>query len=104
MYKLFFALRYLRRRRVAVFAVLSVWLCVAMVLIVISVMGGFLDMVKERSRGLLGDLIVDNATLEGFPYYQEFIDQLYKEMPDQVEVATPVIYNYGLIRMERGDS
>ncbi|MCH7701276.1 MAG: ABC transporter permease [Planctomycetes bacterium] len=101
MYKLFFALRYLRKRRVAIFAVLSVWLCVAMVLIVISVMGGFLDMVKDRSRGLLGDLIVDNATLEGFPYYQEFIDELYEEMSDQVEVATPVIYNYGLIRMIR---
>ena len=101
LYKLFFALRYLRKRRVAIFAVLSVWLCVAMVLIVISVMGGFLDMVKERSRGLLGDLIVDNATLEGFPYYQEFIDELHQKMPDQVEVATPVIYNYGLIRMIR---
>ena len=48
MNKLCFARRYLRKRRVAIVAVLSVWLCVAMVLIVIRVMGGFLDMVKDR--------------------------------------------------------
>ena len=28
-----------------------------MVLIVLSVMGGFLQMVKDRSRGMLGDLV-----------------------------------------------
>ena len=41
MYKLFLMLRYLRKRRIAVFAVIGVWLCVAMVVVVISVMGGF---------------------------------------------------------------
>ncbi len=100
MYKLFLILRYLRKRRIALAAVVSVWLCVAMVLIVISVMGGFLDMVKERSRGLLGDLVVDNATLLGFPYYEEFIQTLHKQMPGQIAMATPVIYNYGILRVK----
>ena len=100
MYKLFLTLRYLLRRRIALFAITSVWLCVAMVLIVISVMGGFLDMVKERSRGLLSDLIVDNQTLQGFPYYQEFIDELRNRLPDALAHATPAIYNYGIMRVK----
>jgi len=98
MYKLFLCLRYLRRRRIAFFAVIAVCLCVAMVLIVVSVMGGFLQMVKDRSRGMLGDLIVENGTLQGFPYYQEFIDHISEELPDQVHKATPVIITYGVLR------
>ncbi|MHC4064547.1 MAG: ABC transporter permease, partial [Planctomycetota bacterium] len=96
----FLSLRYLRKRLIALFAVASVMLCVFMVLVVISVMGGFLKMVKERSRGLLSDIVVDNATLQGFPYYQEFIDTLGAEMPDLVLRATPVIYNYGVLRYQ----
>ncbi|MBU0717060.1 MAG: hypothetical protein KJ749_02330, partial [Planctomycetes bacterium] len=99
MYKLFLSLRYLRRRLIALFAVGSVTLCVFMVLVVVSVMGGFLEMVKERSRGLLSDIVVDNTTLQGFPYYEEFIEKLYTEMPDVVIKATPVIYNYGILRV-----
>ncbi len=100
MYKLFLTLRYLRKRRIAIFAVISVWLCVAMVIIVGSVMGGFLDTLKERSRGLLSDIVVDNATLQGFPFYQEFIEHLHRKLPDVVDTATPVIYNYGILRIE----
>jgi ABC-type lipoprotein release transport system permease subunit len=76
MYKLFLALRYLRKKLIALFAVGSVTLCVFMVLVVISVMGGFLEMVKERSRGLLSDIVVDNGSLQGFPYYEEFVTHL----------------------------
>ncbi len=100
MYKLFLTLCYLRKKRIAIFAVVGVWLCVAMEIIIISVMGGFLDTLKERSRGLLSDIVVDNRSLVGFPYYQDFIDQLGRELPDAVVEATPVIYNYGIIRVE----
>lgn len=73
MYKFFLTLRYLRKRRIAWFAVLACTLCVWMVLTVRSVMGGFLDTLKQRARGLLGDLIVDNRSFGGFPLYDEFI-------------------------------
>lgn len=96
MYKLFLTLRYLRKRRIAFFAIAAVTLCVAMVLIVMSVMGGWLDQVKKRARGLLGDVIVDNSSYSGFPLYQEFIDQI-KTWPEIVQ-ATPVIYSYGILR------
>jgi len=101
--QVFLSLRFLSQRRIAFFAVFAVTLCTAMVLIVVSVMGGFLDMVRERSRGLLGDLVMDNYSLQGFPYYQEFIDEELKKMqaadgrPLVVE-ATPVLYSYGVLR------
>ncbi len=94
MYKLFLTLRYLRKRRIVYFAIAAVTLCVAMVLIVLSVMGGWLDMVMQQARGLLGDIVVDNKAYAGFPLYQEFIDEI-STWPEIV-AATPVIYSYGL--------
>jgi lipoprotein-releasing system permease protein len=99
LYKLFLTLRYLRKRRIAYFAIAAVTLCVAMVLIVMSVMGGWLDMVKQRARGLLGDVIVDNGDPIGFPLYQQFIDEI-TEWPEVVK-ATPVIYTWGVLHFRQ---
>jgi lipoprotein-releasing system permease protein len=102
LYKLFLTLRYLRKRRIAYFAIAAVTLCVAMVLIVMSVMGGWLDQVKKRARGLLGDVIVDNRAYQGFPLYPEIIDQISAWRDDHgrplIVRATPVLYTYGLVR------
>jgi lipoprotein-releasing system permease protein len=100
MYKLFLCLRYLRKRRIAFFAVGAVCLCVAMVLIVFSVMDGFLRMVRERSRGMLGDLVMENGALQGFPFYQEFIDEIKNDpqLKACIHQATPVIITYGVLR------
>jgi lipoprotein-releasing system permease protein len=101
MYKFFLCLRYLRRRRIAFFAVAAVCLCVAMVLIVFSVMDGFLRMVRNHSRGMLGDLVMENQSfLQGFYFYDEFIDEL-KNAPEvgpYLHQITPVIYTYGVAR------
>ncbi|UCF34519.1 MAG: FtsX-like permease family protein [Phycisphaerales bacterium] len=99
MYKWFMAWRYLHTKLIAVFAVLAVALCVAMVLVVMSVMGGFLDMIKERSRGLLSDIVMDAGTLQGWPFYEEFAQRLHENLPDVVEASTPVIYNYAVFRV-----
>ena len=96
MYKLFLTIRYLRKRRIAYFAIAAVMLCTAMVLIVMSVMGGFLDQLKVKARGLLGDIIVDNRSYTGFPLYEEFLADI-ANWP-QIKKATPVIYSYGLLR------
>ncbi len=98
MYKLFLTIRYLRKRRIAYFAVAAVTLCVMMVLVVRSVMGGWLEQVRVRARGLLGDVIVDNGHYAGFPLYQEFIDQI-STWPEVVK-ATPVLYSFGLYRFD----
>lgn len=101
MYKWFLAFRYLHTKLIAILAIVAVTLCVTMMLVVISVMGGFLDMVKERSRGLLSDLIVDNGSLQGFPFYQEFMDHLKvsEATRDLIAATTPTIHNYGILRV-----
>lgn len=101
-YAPFMAIRLLQKRRIAFFAIGAVTLCVAMVLIVVSVMGGFLDLIRERSRGLLGDLIMENASLQGFAGYDEYIRRV-KQLRDTkgrpiIAEATPVIYTYGVLR------
>ncbi len=96
MYKLFLTFRYLRKRRIAYFAIAAVILCTAMVLIVTSVMGGFLDQLKRKARGLLGDVIIDNRWHNGFPLYDEFIADI-SSWPE-IAKATPVLYTYGLLR------
>lgn len=101
MYKLFLTLRYLRKRRIVYIAIAAVTLCVAMVLVVLSVMGGWLDMVKDRARGLLGDIVLDNSSYSGMPLYEELLREIASHdepWKRQIEQATPVIYGYGLIR------
>ena len=99
MYKWLFAWRYLHTKLIAIFGVASVTLCVAMVLVVLSVMGGFLDTLRDRSRGLHSEIVLENGSLQGFPYYQQFEDYLKKHLPDVVRTTTPAIYSYGIVRV-----
>jgi lipoprotein-releasing system permease protein len=97
LYKLHLILKYLLRRRIAWVALLAVTLCTTMVLVVISVMGGWLDMFKHSFHGLGGDIVVRTGSLVGFPYYQDMIDQIEKTPGVK---ATPVILTYGLVNVE----
>ena len=90
MYKLFLCLRYLRSRAIAYFAILAVALCVAMMLIVVSVMDGFLAKVERAAKGLFGDIVVESTGSEGMGLYDEFIAQVGKDVPE-VEAASPFI-------------
>ena len=76
MYKLFLSLRYLRHGGLAIIASLAVALCVAMVLIVVSVMDGFVRKVEVASKGLGGDIIIEANSLSGIGRYDEFIARL----------------------------
>ncbi len=73
-------------------------MCVAMVLIVVSLFDGFLYKVEHAARGLCGDIVVDGYSISGIKLYDEFIVYLKDEVPE-VEAATPVIYTYGLLRV-----
>lgn len=94
MYKLTLILRYLRRKLAPLFAMSAVMLCTAMVIVVISVMGGFLEMMRSSVRTLSGDIIIDSG-LTGFSGYEDLIARLEK-LPE-VAAATPMIYSYGLM-------
>src|SRR5438093_1425536 len=52
--------KYLRKRRIAWVSLIAVMLCTAMVIVVISVMGGWLRMFRDSFHGLSGDIIETN--------------------------------------------
>jgi lipoprotein-releasing system permease protein len=95
-YKSLLIVRYLRMRRIAWVSLIAVMLCTLMVLVVISVMGGWLRMFRVQYRNLSGDIIVSGIGNKGFPHYQEMIDRLKKELPE-VKAAAPVVRGAALI-------
>ncbi len=97
MYKLLLILKYLRRKLAPLFAALAVTLCTVMVIVVISVMGGFLDLLKTSIKTLTGDIMVRTGSYTGFAHYDRIIDEL--ESLPEVDAATPVIEAFGLIQI-----
>jgi lipoprotein-releasing system permease protein len=98
MYKLHLILKYLRKRRIAWVSLIAVMLCTAMVLVVISVMGGWLRMFRESFHGLTGDIVVRGESMTGFPYYEEIIRRA--EKLSGVEAAVPTLHCYALINID----
>ncbi len=96
MYKLTLILKYLRRKLGPMFAALAVMLCTAMVIIVISVMGGFLDLLRTSASQLTGDVMV-RGSITGFAHYEDLIDRL-KQQPE-VEAVSPVIGMFGMVNI-----
>jgi len=94
MYKLLLILKYLRRKLAPLFAAVAVMLCTAMVIIVMSVMGGFLDQFRESARNLTGDVIVEGS-LQGFDNYEALLAEI-EELPE-IQLGTPLIETFGLI-------
>src|SRR5271170_5055937 len=92
LYKLHLILKYLRKRRIAWVSLIAVMLCTAMVLIVISVMGGWLRMFRETNHDLIGDLIVHRGTVSPFSNYQDMMAEIQK-IP-QVQAITPTIHTW----------
>ena len=99
MYKWFLVWRYLHTKLIALFGTASVTLCVAMVLVVLSVMGGFLDTIRTRSRGLHSEIVLDGGSMQGFPYYEEFGAYVKRQLPEVVRLVTPTVYSYGVFRI-----
>src|SRR5688500_19705432 len=93
-------LKYLRKRRIAWVSLIAVMLCTTMVLVVISIMGGWLRMFKESFHGLGGDLVVDSRSLTGFAHYDEMIAKI--EALPEVEAAAPTIQTFGLMKLNTG--
>src|SRR3954470_8222046 len=98
MYKLHLILKYLRKRRIAWVSLVAVMLCTTMVLVVISVMGGWLRMFRESFHGISGDITI-SSRLSGFEHYEEMLDNI-KKLPE-VQAAVPVIRTFGLMRIGR---
>ncbi len=103
MYKLHLILKYLRKRRIAWVSLVAVMLCTTMVLVVISVMGGWLRMFREQFHSLSGDVIIrGRSQLVGFPHYERMIQRILREVPEAV-AAAPVITTFGLVSINGTD-
>ncbi len=100
MYHALLTNRYLTTRVIPLIAVAAVALCVALVIIVVSVMTGFLDMVRNSGRTLMGDVIIAHP-VSGIPHYERLLERL-REAPE-VEAATPVVDGWGLLKMPYPD-
>ena len=94
MYKLLLIWRYFRHKRIALVAVAAVALLVMMVVVVLSVLSGLLEETRARNHRWAGDVVISRDSLVGFPYYQEFINEL--QSRKLAAEATPVIRTFGL--------
>jgi lipoprotein-releasing system permease protein len=98
-YKLLLILRYLRKRRIAWVSLIAVTLCTALMLVVISVMGGWLRMFRQSFHGLSGDILVRSPGMTGFPYYDEMIRRIEALKEVGPGNAVPVVRTFGLINI-----
>jgi len=98
MYKLFLCLRYLRSRVIAYFAVLGMALCVAMMLIVVSLANGFLNKLESAAEGLFGHVTISAGGLGGLAHYEQLAGEL-KDKVGEVQAVTPFISTVGLLRV-----
>jgi lipoprotein-releasing system permease protein len=92
--------KYLARRKIAWIALASVALCSALVLIVLSVMGGWLNEFKRSYKKLSGDLVISAAGQAGFANYEEMIVEIEK-LPE-IAGAIPIIQTVGIIEAPAG--
>jgi lipoprotein-releasing system permease protein len=88
-------------RIIPLIAIAAVGLCVALVIVVVSVMTGFLDMVQSAGKTLMGDVIITYG-VSGIPHYESLVEKL--EEDPSVLAATPIVDGWGLLRMPYPDS
>ncbi len=87
--------KYLAKRRIAWVSLVAVMLCTALVLVVISVMSGWLGMFRASFKGLSGDIVIAAEGRAGFSHAEKMLAEL-RELPE-VAVAVPTVEALGLI-------
>ncbi len=96
MYHALLTNRYLTTRVIPLIAVAAVALCVALVIIVVSVMTGFLDNVRSSGRTLMGDVIISRP-VQGIAHYERLLEVLRET--EEVAAATPVVSHLAILKM-----
>jgi len=101
MYHALLTNRYLTTRVIPFIAVAAVALCTALVIIVVSIMSGFVDMVRSAGQTLMGDVII-SYPIRGIPYYERLIADI--EALPEADAATPVVDSWGLLKLPYDDT
>jgi lipoprotein-releasing system permease protein len=81
-------------------AALAVALCTAMVLVVWSVMGGFLNALLAQGRGMIGDVSIAYP-VHGIPHYAELVAEI--EADPLVDAATATIETPAMLGLDNGE-
>ena len=103
MYKLLLCLRYLRTRYIALASIISVMLGVATMIVVNSVMAGFVAEMEDRMHGVLSDVIFEYRSLEGMRDAEWHMEQIRQVAGDQIAGMTPTVVVPAMLNFQYGD-
>src|SRR5438270_5882255 len=92
--------KYLRTRYIAWVSLIAVTMCTALVIVVISVMGGWLRMFRQSFHGASGDIMVQATSMRGFPFYDDMAREIEALPFVGPGNAVPVIKTFGLINLD----
>ncbi len=105
MYKLLLSWRYLKTRFIALASIISVTLGVATLIVVNSVMSGFVDEMKDRLHGILSDVEMAAPGLGEIPYPDMHIKAIEEVAGEDLVAVTQVVRVPALMNFEfRGRS
>ena len=100
MYKTFICLRYLAKKRITWFSVVSVLLGVMTLVVVMSVMHGFTGFLRQAMQGIVADISVETCSPLGFSDYERLMKDI-ETVPGVVATA-PRITKYGIMQRPMG--
>jgi lipoprotein-releasing system permease protein len=99
MLKLFLWLRYLRKKKIVFLSIAAVALSAALLIVVASLFGGFIDVFEQSAVEAMGDVVLEPPVK--FPKYEELIQRL--EQRNVVESAAATLSAEGLLHLGKGD-
>jgi len=99
MLKLFFCLRYLRKKKIVLLSIGAVALSTALLIVVSSLFIGFINAFEQTAVDTIGDVIL--IAPMRFPKYSQLIEQL--QQSHVVKAATATLVNEGLLYLGKGN-
>ena len=99
MLKLFLWVRYLRKKKIVFLSIAAVALSVALLIVVASLFGGFIDVFEQSAVEAIGDVVLGPPVK--FSKYEELIERL--ERTSVVEAATATLSADGLLHLGKGN-
>jgi lipoprotein-releasing system permease protein len=99
MLKLFLWLRYLRKKKIVFLSIAAVALSAALLIVVASLFGGFIDVFEQSAVKAIGDVVLEPPVK--FSGYEELIRRL--EQLNVVKSAAATLSAGGLLHLGRGN-
>jgi len=97
MYKILLSWRYLRTRFIALASIISVTLGVATLIVVNSVMSGFVEQMKSRLHGILSDVEISAPLLGEIKNPELFVQEVKRVVGPDLEALTCVVRTPGML-------